>query len=299
VAAAEPAGGRAGAVIAVLTAITESGLRALGNPNVDTNGLPVQGEGTDHDSIGLFQQRGSWGPVQQRLDPVLSTWLFMTRLLTDPDWQAKQPWEAAQDVQVSAYDGVPRAANHYSAVYGGNYAGHAAQAAAIVQRIDADAAKRSCGSLTGGVPAGPASRHGLPPGYVIPSDAHPAEATAIAFALAQLDKPYVVNAAGPDAFDCSGLTMAAWAAAGVHLQHWTGDQIHEGTPVPSPVQISPGDLVLVPGDDGTLANPGHVGMYIGDGLIINASSPRTGIRVQTFDDFVAVGHGLSGIRHVG
>ncbi len=60
----------------------------------------------------------------------------------------------------------------------------------------------------------------------------------------------------------------------------------------------PGDLILVSGDDGTLAAPGHVGMYIGDGLVINAASPQTGIRVQTYDDFVRVGHGLSSIRHL-
>ena len=92
--------------------------------------------------------------------------------------------------------------------------------------------------------------------------------------------------------------MAAWAAGGVTLAHYTGTQNTEGTPVASPAQAQPGDLVLVAGDDGTVAAPGHVGMYLGDRLVINASDPTDGIRVQTFTNFVQVGRGLDGIRHI-
>jgi cell wall-associated NlpC family hydrolase len=120
---------------------------------------------------------------------------------------------------------------------------------------------------------------------------------AIAFAIAQLDKPYVFDAAGPAAFDCSGLTMAAWARAGVSLPHYTVTQAAAGT-ANSPAAIHPGDLVLVPGDDGTIAAPGHVGIYIGHGLVLNAADEQMGILVQTFANFVSVGHGLSAIRHL-
>ena len=83
------------------------------------------------------------------------------------------------------------------------------------------------------------------------------------------------GAAGPASFDCSGLTMMAWAQAGVALAHYTGDQLHEGTAVDGFGAISPGDLVLIPGSEGTLANPGHVGLYIGDGLVLSATDPAT------------------------
>lgn len=298
-AVAEDAGGASAAVVAVSVGIAESGLRVLGNIDGQQGDRPVQGIGSDHDSIGIFQQRPSWGSVAQRLDPAASTTLFVARLLTDPGWQTKPPWVAGQDVQVSAYDGTPRAANNFSAVYGGEYAATTAQAQQIVAEIDHDssATATQCTALTGGHPAGPTSRHGLPVDYTIPADATPAEATVVAFAVAQLDKPYVFAAAGPDAYDCSGLTLAAWAQVGIQLQHWAPAQAAAGTATTA-AAMAPGDLVLVPGDDGTLAAPGHVGLAIGYGLVLNASDERDGIRVQTFPDFVQVGHGLSAIRHL-
>ena len=138
---------------------------------------------------------------------------------------------------------------------------------------------------------------GLPTNYVIPANATTVETVAITYALAQLGKPYLWGGSGPDAFDCSGLTMMAWAQAGVTLLHYTGDQINEGTAVNSYAGISPGDLVLVPGSDGTISNPGHVGMYLGDGLVESAVDVQYGIIVQPYQAFV--GGGLSGIRHVG
>jgi cell wall-associated NlpC family hydrolase len=296
VAVAEQMGGRPGAVIAVSVGLAESGLRDLGNPNVPGSGAG-QGSGSNADSIGIFQQRASWGTVAQRLDPATSTKLFMTRLLADTGWRVKPPWVAAQDVQRSAYDGRPRPANHGSSVYGGNYQATLDQAQQIVGVAASGAT--NCDTLTGGVSANvtPGS-HGLPDHYSIPATATPNEAKVVAYALAQLDKPYVFNTAGPDSFDCSGLTMAAWARAGVTLPHYTGTQARAGSPVSNPNLMVPGDLILVPGDDGTLAAPGHVGMYIGDGLVINASDPTDGIRVQTYADFINAGHGLSAIRHI-
>jgi cell wall-associated NlpC family hydrolase len=79
--------------------------------------------------------------------------------------------------------------------------------------------------------------------------------------------------------------------------HYTGDQINEGTRDSSYADISPGDLVLVPGSDGTVANPGHVGLYIGEGLVESAVDVQFGVIVQPYSYFVS--GGLSGIRHVG
>jgi cell wall-associated NlpC family hydrolase len=296
VAVAQRMAGRRAAVIAISVGLAESGLHVLGNTAVPGSDVG-QGSGSNMDSIGIFQQRAGWGTVAQRLDPTSSARLFVNALLADPGWRREPPWVAAQDVQQSSFDGRPRAVNNFSTVYGGNYQATLAHAKAIVAQIEATAT--TCGTLTGGIPANTAAgSHGLPANYRIPATATPAEQIAISFALAQLDKPYVWAAAGPDAYDCSGLTMAAWARAGVALDHFTGSQAHAGTPVTDPAAMSPGDLILVPGDDGTLAAPRHVGMYIGDGLVVNAADPADGIRVQTFDDFVRVGHGLSTIRHI-
>jgi len=147
------------------------------------------------------------------------------------------------------------------------------------------------------LPSSPVVDNGLPISYVIPNDATAAETVAITYALAQLGKPYLWGGVGPNAFDCSGLTMMAWSHAGVMLLHYTGDQINEGTPVSSYADISPGDLVLVPGSDGTVANPGHVGLYLGDGLVESAVDVQYGVIVQPYSYFVS--GGLSGIRHVG
>src|SRR5205085_746726 len=89
---------------------------------------------------------------------------------------------------------------------------------------------------------------------------------AIAEARRQLGKPYVWGAAGPNSFDCSGLTMWAWRAGGVSLPHYTGAQYSATTHVPLSA-IQPGDLIFYNGME-------HVALYIGNGQIINA--PHTG-----------------------
>ena len=155
-----------------------------------------------------------------------------------------------------------------------------------------------CGAAASAtLPSSPVSNNGLSTNYVIPADATVAETVAVTYALAQLGKSYLWGGTGPTAFDCSGLTVMAWARAGVALLHYTGDQINEGTAVISYADVSPGDLVLVPGSDGTIANPGHVGIYLGDGLVESAVDVQYGVIVQPYSNFV-VG-GLSGIRHVG
>jgi len=102
-------------------------------------------------------------------------------------------------------------------------------------------------------------------------------ARAIAFALAQLGKPYVWGATGPDAYDCSGLVYAAYASAGVHIARTTFDWRQDGPQIPI-TNIQPGDLLFSAGADGTNADPGHVVMYLGGGQIVQA--PQTGETVQ-------------------
>jgi cell wall-associated NlpC family hydrolase len=94
--------------------------------------------------------------------------------------------------------------------------------------------------------------------------------TAIAFARAQLSKPYVWGGTGPVGFDCSGLVMRAWQAAGVTLPRTTYDQVNAGTRI-TRGQLLPGDLVFT-------NNDGHVQLYIGSGRVIQA--PHTGAVVR-------------------
>jgi cell wall-associated NlpC family hydrolase len=102
-------------------------------------------------------------------------------------------------------------------------------------------------------------------------------ATAVAFARAQLGKPYQWGAQGPGSYDCSGLVWAAYAAAGIHIARTTYQWRQDGPVVPLS-QVQPGDLLFYAGSDGTAASPGHVVMYIGGGQVIQA--PHTGTDVQ-------------------
>ncbi|MDP9317923.1 MAG: NlpC/P60 family protein [Actinomycetota bacterium] len=97
-------------------------------------------------------------------------------------------------------------------------------------------------------------------------------AVAVQTALAQLGKPYVWGAAGPDAFDCSGLTMYSWAAAGVSLSHASSVQSMQGVPV-SIADLRPGDLVFY------YSPVSHVAMYIGNGQVVHAAHPGTVVQI--------------------
>ena len=89
---------------------------------------------------------------------------------------------------------------------------------------------------------------------------------AVQYALAQVGDAYVYGAAGPDAFDCSGLTMMAWAQAGVSLPHSSSAQYSSGPHIATS-DLQPGDLVFY------YSPISHVGMYIGNGLIVHAANP--------------------------
>jgi cell wall-associated NlpC family hydrolase len=109
-------------------------------------------------------------------------------------------------------------------------------------------------------------------GPLPPIDGSSRAAIAVRFAMAQVGKAYVYGAAGPSAYDCSGLTMRAWGAAGVGLPHSSNAQQGYGTRV-SESDLQPGDLVFY------YSPVSHVGMYIGNGLIVNAENPSVGVRV--------------------
>ena len=113
-------------------------------------------------------------------------------------------------------------------------------------------------------------------------DASGRAAAAVAYAMAQVGKSYVYGAAGPNAFDCSGLTMMAWAQAGVGLPHSSSAQYGSGPHVAAS-DLRPGDLVFY------YSPISHVGMYIGNGLIVHAANPGAGVRVAELYSMPYVG----------
>ena len=98
-------------------------------------------------------------------------------------------------------------------------------------------------------------------------------AEALRYALTRRGDPYVWGAAGPGEFDCSGLVLWAYAQVGISLEHYTGDQWNEGEHI-SRSELEPGDLVFF------FQDIGHVGMYIGNGLMVDAPTFGQPVQVQ-------------------
>lgn len=262
-----------GWVIAVAVAIQESSLRVLDHGDV-----------AGPDSRGLFQQRSAWAPLNVRMDPAGSARLFYTGgeagqagLLDIDGWQAMPLTVAAQAVQHSANPDA--------------YASRESDATALVAAVIAG-------------PAGPLGAGGAHVACaVLPG---PVAAQAVAYARAQLGLPYQWAGDGPghgDAgFDCSGLTHAAYAAAGIDLPRTAQTQYDAGPRLPGGTQLLPGDLVFF----GTPTHVHHVGIYLGNNQMVDA--PHTGavVRVEDYrwSDFLGASRpaatgGTGGTRHEG
>ncbi|WP_285572170.1 NlpC/P60 family protein [Actinoallomurus iriomotensis] len=135
---------------------------------------------------------------------------------------------------------------------------------------------------SGGVAALPVSSSGCS-GQIVPTSV-PAGAIGqvIAYAMAQRGKPYIWGAEGPNAFDCSGLVVAAYRVIGLPLPRTTFEEWRTGVRVPRG-QEQPGDLVFFDSGPGSSPdNPGHVGLVIGNGMMVQA--PRTGdvVKVSSY-----------------
>ncbi|OII69628.1 C40 family peptidase [Streptomyces sp. CC77] len=265
-----------GQIIALATAMQESRLHNLNYG--------------DRDSLGLFQQRPSqgWGTAQQIRDPVYASERFYKALLAVDGWQQMTVTQAAQAVQKSGFPDAyaqwePLATalqKAIAATFPGNSDGSGDETG--------DTAPSGC-STQDGSQYGPIPEGAVPKGYSIPKGADPRARTAIDWAMHQLGTMYqwggsCTAAHGPDPMgrcDCSSLMQQAYAKAGIQLTRTTYTQVNEGKAV-SVKALKPGDLIL---SRGTAARPEHVGMYMGEGLVIEA--PRTGkpVRITPLKDW--------------
>ncbi|WP_194909749.1 C40 family peptidase [Catenulispora rubra] len=237
-----------GEAIAIATALQESSLQNLNYG--------------DRDSLGLFQQRPSqgWGSPAQILTPTYAAQQFYSRLLQVPGWRSMSTTDAAQAVQRSSF---PDAYAKWE---------DEAQALAAAFTGGRNCTPEDSSDIAVATAAANAAGYHIPAGVPAPIVA------AISFALAQVGKPYIWGGTGPDGWDCSGLMMMAYRSAGIAIPRGSIAQSTVGSPVYDTNQLRPGDLLFVPGSDGTVTAPGHVGMYLGQGILVEA--PHSGLTVQ-------------------
>ncbi|MFD4985354.1 C40 family peptidase [Streptomyces sp. NPDC058374] len=272
-----------GQVVALATALQESGLRNL------TYG--------DRDSLGLFQQRPSmgWGTAKEILDPVHASTKFYEGLRKVSGWQSLSVTQAAQAVQKSGFPDAyakwePLATALQKAIEpllpnADSPASSPTQPGAAGAENPTLDTSASCAAGGDGTDFGTIPPGSVPAEYKIPGDAPREVRTAIRWALGQLGTPYqwggsCTDSHGKDAMgrcDCSSLMQQAYKAAGVPLTRTTYTQVKDGKAVPVGA-LEPGDLLFT---EGTASVPEHVGMFIGQGLIVHA--PHTGdvVRIAT------------------
>ncbi|WP_162452930.1 peptidoglycan DD-metalloendopeptidase family protein [Phytoactinopolyspora mesophila] len=260
------AAGEHAMVTAVMTGLQESSLRNLANLKVpESLEHPHDGLGRDYDSVNVFQQRAyannsAWGSVDQLMIPAHAAAAFFGRaegarapgLLDVPGWEKTRPGALAQKVQVSAH---PDAYDKWEPV--------AAKVVGVALGIECD---------TGDPPSDGDDREVL-----------------VAAAMDQLGVPYVwgggdENGPTDGGFDCSGLTVYAYAQIGQRLPRTSAEQWervrssadgHVGTAA----ELTRGDLVFF--DTGRTVGVDHVGIYLGEGEMVHA--PRPGKEVEVVD----------------
>ena len=209
--------------------------------------------GGDADSAGLFQERPSqgWGTHRQVTRPVYAARQFYIRLLKVPGWQQLPLTQAAQAVENSGRPGA--------------YTKWQGQAVTVVSHL-ASPSLLAAGQCLGGSAQ-------IPNRMV---------ATAIAYARRQIGKPYLWGGTGPFAFDCSGLMMKAYQAAGLKNIPRTSEAQWTWGPKVAPGHQEPGDLVFFAGSDGTPTSPGHVGLVIGHDQMLEAYATGFPIRIASY-----------------
>jgi cell wall-associated NlpC family hydrolase len=240
-----------GIVVALMAAMSESGLE-----NLDRG---------DRDSLGLFQMRPSqgWGTPDQLTDPTYATNKFYDVLLAVPDWQALAPGAAAQEVERSGfpdrYNKHEQTAREILGAVRGVDCGPARSTNDVVSAANPRAAEVIDAAMTqlgvdyawgGGTPDGPSAGSGV-------------------------DK-------GKSGFDCSGLALYAYAKIGVAIPHQTQAIWAAFQPaIREPTQVQPADLILL-SNNGQPSGIHHVAIYTGNGQVVHA--PESGKKVTTVDN---------------
>ncbi|MFD8117869.1 C40 family peptidase [Streptomyces microflavus] len=270
-----------GQIIAIATAMQESRLRNLNSG--------------DRDSLGLFQQRPSqgWGTAQQIRDPVYASEAFYKALLKVDGWQQMKVTQAAQAVQWSGYpDAYAQWEDLATALQKAIAATfpNASRDEPVKDKDEESASSTgSCKPDKDGTSFGRIPEGSVPKGYKIPKDADPKARAAIEWAMHQLGTLYqwggsCTDSHGPDPMkrcDCSSLMQQAYAHADVKLTRTTYTQVNEGKAV-SAKNLKPGDLIF---SRGIAARPEHVGMYMGEGLVIEAPRTSKPTRISPIKDW--------------
>lgn len=268
---------RKGQIIALATAIQESRLRNLNYG--------------DRDSLGLFQQRPSqgWGTAEQIRDPVYASEKFYKALLAVDGWEQLTVTQAAQQVQRSAYPDAYAQWEDLATALQKAIAATFPGTGQDATETDSGSASQSCTTAEDGSGYGAIPEGAVPKGYSIPQDADPKARKAMEWAMAQLGTLYqwggsCTDAHGPDPMgrcDCSSLMQQAYAHTGVTLTRTTYTQVYEGKAI-SPARLAPGDLIF---SRGSAARPEHVGMYMGEGLVIEAPRTTKPVRITPLKDW--------------
>jgi len=247
---------------ALMAAMTESTL--INNP------------GGDRDSAGLFQMRPSqgWGTLAQVTDISYAINLFYERLVQVPGWESKSPGQAAQAVERSAFPDA--------------YATKAANAVEMMNALSgvtvSTVAQTDEGATCtpGGGAGGTADPGALADGEQPATGPHAAEINqVIAFAKQQLGKSYVLGGAGPNVWDCSGLTKVAYGQIGINIDdgHSSTTQWRNGVArgqMHPLSEVQPGDLIFWGGNDAW-----HVGISLGGNMMIAAPKVGDVVKIQT------------------
>jgi len=154
------------------------------------------------------------------------------------------------------------------------------------QKRQADLAAARARRTVASYSSTPSSSSKQPVGVYTPSPTSSVGAGVVQAAMSRLGRPYVWGAAGPDAFDCSGLVVWSFAQVGISLPHYSYDLMSGGAAV-SASDLQPGDLVFFYGGS-------HVGIYIGGGQFIHAPHAGTVVQVTSLSEY-----GLSAARRYG
>jgi cell wall-associated NlpC family hydrolase len=205
----------------------------------------------DADSLGIFQMRPSmnWGTPEQVTDPTYAINKFYDVLETVPNWQERRPGDSSQAVERSAFPD--------------RYHNWEAMAAFLIGDMGEVGDPAGCGEGAGK--------------FLVASSA---ANTAIEFTKQQLGEPYLWGGNGPDAWDCSGILVKAFATAGITIPRVANDQYHSGGAHLPVRDAQPGDLIFWATDPNDWVTIHHVALYLGNDQYVHAPQDGDVVKIS-------------------